>query len=103
MKLTEDQIKTLSAYEQYFETAVNGNWARYPGAVALQQIHRIMEDVTGTKRPLNTNCQSCVLNLLKDCGILYFEAKKARAVDLTGAEAAPVKKVAVKTTKRRTK
>lgn len=103
MKLTEEQIKTLSAYEQHFETAVNGNWSRYPGAVALQQIHRIMEDVTGTKRPLNTNCQSCVLNLLKDCGILYFEAKKARAVELTRAEAAPVKKVAVKTKKGRTK
>ena len=103
MKLTEDQIKTLSAYEQYFETAVNGNWSRYPGVVALQQIHRIMEDVTGTKRPLNTNCQSCVLNLLKDCGILYFESKKARAVELTRAEAAPVKKVAVKTKKGRTK
>lgn len=103
MKLTEDQIKTLSAYEQYFETAVYGNWSRYPGVVVLQQIHRIMEDVTGTKRPLNTNCQSCVLNLLKDCGILYFETKKARAVELTGAEAAPVKKVAVKTKKGRTK
>ena len=102
MKLTEDQIKTLSAYEQYFETSVNGNWARYPGVFALQQIHRIMEDVTGTKRPLNTNCQSCVLNLLKDCGILYFEAKKARAVELTRAEAVPVKKVAVKTKKGRT-
>ena len=103
MKLTEEQIKTLSAYEQHFETAVNGNWSRYPGVVALQQIHRIMEDVTGTKRPLNTNCQSCVLNLLKDCGILYFESKKARAVELTGADAAPMKKIAVTTTKRRTK
>lgn len=111
MKLTEDQIKSLSAYEQHFETAVNGNWSRYPGVVALQEMHRIMEDVTGTKRSLNTNCQSCVLKLLQDCGRLYFQEKEAliqarndaKAVELTEAMAAPVKNVAVKTRTKKTK
>ena len=54
-----------------------------------------MQDVTGAKIPLNTNCQSCVLKLLQDCGRLYFQAKDAKAVELSGAEAAPVAKVAV--------
>ena len=94
-QLTKEQVKTLSAYEQHFETAVKSSWSRYPGVVALQEIHRIMQDVTGAKIPLNTNCQSCVLKLLQDCGRLYFQAKSAKAVELSGAEAAPVAKVAV--------
>ena len=94
-QLTKEQVKILSAYEQHFETAVKSSWSRYPGVVALQEIHRIMQDVTGAKIPLNTNCQSCVLKLLQDCGRLYFQAKDAKAVELSGAEAAPVAKVAV--------
>ena len=102
-QLTKEQVKILSAYEQHFETAVKSSWSRYPGVVALQEIHRIMQDVTGTKIPLNTNCQSCVLKLLQDCGRLYFQAKSAKAVELSGAETAPVSKVAVKTRGKRTK
>ncbi len=94
-QLTKEQVKILSAYEQHFETAVKSSWSRYPGVVALQEIHRIMQDVTGAKIPLNTNCQSCVLKLLQDCGRLYFQAKTAKAVELSGAETAPVAKVAV--------
>ena len=94
-QLTKEQVKILSAYEQHFETAVKSSWSRYPGVVALQEIHRIMQDVTGAKIPLNTNCQSCVLKLLQDCGRLYFQAKSAKAVELSGAEAASVAKVAV--------
>ena len=59
--------------------------------------------MTGAKIPLNTNCQSCVLKLLQDCGRLYFQAKGAKAVEISGAEAAPVAKVAVKTRGKRTK
>ena len=87
MKLTEDQIKSLSAYEQHFETAVKSNWSRYPGRVALEEIHRIMEDATGTKIPLNTNCQSCVLKLLQDCGRLYYQEKEALIQAKNDAEA----------------
>ena len=94
-QLTKEQVKILSAYEQHFETAVKSSWSRYPGVVALQEIHRIMQDISGTKIPLNTNCQSCVLKLLQDCGRLYFLAKSAKAVELSGADAAPVAKVAV--------
>ena len=94
-QLTKEQINILSAYEQHFETAVKSSWSRYPGVVALQEIHRIMQDVTGAKIPLNTNCQSCVLKLLQDCGRLYFQAKGAKAVELSGADAALVAKVAV--------
>ena len=101
MKLTKAQIKILSAYEQHFETAVRSSWSRYPGVDALKQMHSILQEATGTKIPLNTNCQSCVLKLLQDCGRLYFESKNAKAVRLSGAEAAPVTNVAVKTKSRR--
>ena len=94
-QLTKEQVKILSAYEQHFETAVKSSWSRYPGVVALQEIHTIMQDVTATKIPLNTNCQSCVLKLMQDSGRLYFQAKSDKAVELSGAEAAPVAKVAV--------
>lgn len=111
MKLTQKQLQSLSGYEQHFDTAVNGNWSRYPGRVALEEIHRILEDVTGTKIPLNTNCQSCVLKLLQDCGRLYFREKEAliqakndaKAVNLTKEMAASVKKVSVKTRTKKTK
>ena len=54
-----------------------------------------MQDVTGTKIPLNTNCQSCVLKLLQDCGRLYFQAKSVKAAEISVAEAAPEAKMAV--------
>lgn len=95
MELSKEQLDALAPYESFMRTAVKSNWSRYPGRDALQEMHRILEEVTGRKRPLNVNCQSCVLNLLRDCGTIYFKAKSAREVGLSETDAAPVAKVAV--------
>ena len=95
MELSKEQLDALAPYESYMMTAVKSNWSRYPGRDALQQMHRILEEVTGRKRPLNVNCQSCVLNLLRDCGTIYFKAKESKPVELVDEETAPVAKVAV--------
>lgn len=78
MKFTEDQFYSLASYEKYFETAVNESFARYPGENTLKFILSIYNDVTFESRRVNTSCQSCVLNLLRDCGKLYFADKKER-------------------------
>ena len=101
MELSKEQLDALAPYESYMITAVKSNWSRYPGRDALQEMHRILEEVTGRKRPLNVNCQSCVLNLLRDCGTIYFKAKSAKEVELSTADAAPVEKVSVKTKRRK--
>lgn len=101
MELSKEQLDALAQYESYMMTAVKSNWSRYPGRDALQEMNRILEDVTGKTRPLNVNCQSCVLNLLRDCGMLYFKAKESKPVELVNEETAPVEKVSVKTKRRK--
>lgn len=95
MELSKEQLDALAPYESYMMTAVKSNWSRYPGRVALQEMHRILEEVTGRTRPLNVNCQSCVLNLLRDCGTIYFKAKESKPVELVDEDTAPVAKVEV--------
>lgn len=101
MELSKEQLDALAPYESYMMTAVKSNWSRYPGRVALQEMHRILEEVTGSKRPLNVNCQSCVLNLLRDCGTIYFKARESKPVELVDEDIVSVKKVAVKTKRRK--
>lgn len=78
MKFTYEQFKTLAEFETPFRTAVNSNWARRPSTSGLQLIHTIFTSVTGDTRRLNTGCQNCILNLLRDCGRLYFKDKEER-------------------------
>lgn len=101
MELSKEQLDALAPYESFMRTAVKSNWSRYPGRDALQEMHRILEEVTGRTRPLNVNCQSCVLNLLRDCGTIYFKAKESKPVELVDEETASVKKVSVKTKRRK--
>ena len=101
MELSKEQLDALAPYESFMRTAVKSNWSRYPGRDALQEMHRILEEVTGRTRTLNVNCQSCVLNLLRDCGTIYFKAKESKPVELIDKETAPVEKVSVKTKRRK--
>ena len=119
MTFTEEQIKTLSAWEDNFRTAVNAQWARNPGTTGLKVIWEIFTSATGDTRRFNDNCNHCILSLLQDCGRIYFHdtielaAKKAnpkvsvefpdKQVEVSPEAAEPVKKVAVKTTKKTTK
>ena len=107
MKLSKEQIETLSRWEDNFRTAVHAQWARNPGTDNLRVIWQIYTQVTGDQRRFNDNCQHCILSLLTDCGKLYFHDKEeliarendAKAVEVSLEDAKPVKKVAVKTKK----
>ena len=108
MKFTEEQLQTLSAWEDNFRTAVMAQWARNPGTSGLRVIWTIYTTATGDQRRFNDNCNSCILHLLQDCGKIYFADKEelaarkaaAKAVEVSQEPAEPVKKVAVKTAKK---
>lgn len=109
MTFNEEQLKTLSAFEEHFRTAVKAQWSRNPGRSGLRVIYDIYTSVTGDTRRFNDNCNHCILSLLQDCGRIYFADKEellakkndAKAVEATLEDAKPVKKVAVKTKTRK--
>ena len=76
MRFTEEQLNTLSAWEDNFRTAVNAQWARNPGKSGLRVIYDIYTSVTGDQRRFNDNCNHCILSLLQDCGRIYFQDKQ---------------------------
>lgn len=116
MRFTEEQLKTLSNWEENFRTAVNAQWARNPGSNALRTIYDIYTSVTGDKRRFSDNCQHCILSLLTDCGRIYLQdtielaTRKAnpnvkvefpnREVKVSQEEKQVVKKARVRTTKK---
>ena len=73
MVFNEEQLKTLSAWEENFRTAVNAAWARNPGRSALRTIYDIYTSATGDGRRFSDNCSNCIVSLLMDCGKLYFQ------------------------------
>lgn len=75
MKLTQEQFNALSPYEKHFETAVQAQWARFPGVAALDLINETYQKITGTHMRLNKGCSYCILRLLTDMGTIYFADK----------------------------
>ena len=71
-------------------------------------IYDIFTKATGDRRRFSDNCSTCILNLLTDCGKLYFEDILSASVDnlptkevKVSQEAKEVaKKVKVKTAKK---
>lgn len=105
MTFNEEQLKTLSAWEENFRTAVKADWARNPGRNGLRVIYDIYTQMTGDQRRFNDNCNHCILSLLKDCGRLYFQDLEAKdkKVEEKAVKVLDVKHVSVKTKKRTTK
>ena len=108
MTFTKEQLQTLSAWEENFRTAIKAKWARNPGRTALRVIYDIFTQATGDRRRFSDNCSTCILNLLTDCGKLYFEDTFGTTVDNPSAKEVKVsqeaketvRKARVKTTKR---
>lgn len=44
-------------------------------------IYDIFTQATGDRRRFSDNCSTCILNLLTDCGKLYFEDTSRAAMD----------------------
>lgn len=100
MTFNDEQFNALAKYEAYFTDAVNAGWCRYPGHEGLLEVHTILTKATNDRRRLNASCGKCNLSLMRDAGRLWFKDRQERidaandkkAVELTEAEAKPVKK-----------
>lgn len=90
-KFTEKQIAFLATQERDMRTAVESNWSRYPGQANIEQMRKIWEELTGQTREIRLSCSSCILNLVRDMGILYFAQKKEQEADLAAAAAKAAK------------
>lgn len=108
MTFTNEQLKTLSAWEEHFRTAVNAKWARNPGRAGLQVIYNIYTSATGDMRRFSDNCSDCILSLLTDCGRLYFQdtaevkmtKESTKEVKVSQDAKGVVRKARIKTTKK---
>lgn len=108
MKLTKEQINTLSQWEEHFRTAVNKRWSRNPGRSALLVIWETYTKATGDRRRFSDNCSNCILSLLQDCGKVYFQdleelkMRKSTTKEVKVSQEAKevVKKAKVKTAKK---
>lgn len=90
-KFTEKQMAFLATQERDMRTAVESNWSRYPGQANIEKMRKIWEDLTGQTREIRLSCSSCILNLVRDMGILYFAQKKEQEADLAAAAAKAAK------------
>ena len=90
-KFTEKQMAFLATQERDMRTAVESNWSRYPGQANIEQMRKIWEELTGQTREIRLSCSSCILNLVRDMGVLYFAQKKEQEADLAAAAAKAAK------------
>jgi hypothetical protein len=72
--LTPDQVAALAPYEEKMATAIRAGYATYPGVQALDLMRQIWAAHTGNTYPYSPSCSTCIMNLLRDIGTLYFEA-----------------------------
>lgn len=94
MRLTEEQFNALAPYQKHFETAVRSQWARLTGTSALDMIHEIYCQVSGTNYRLNKGCSTCILNLLTDMGRIFLadlEERSKAKVEVSNEEKEVVK------------
>lgn len=72
--LTPEQVAALAPYEEKMATAIRAGYATYPGVQALDLMRQIWAAHTGNTYPYSPSCSTCIMNLLRDIGALYFEA-----------------------------
>lgn len=73
MTFTEEQLKTLSQFEDNFHKAVYAHWGLNPGRANLHTIWEIYTTATGDTRRFNDNCSHCIMALLENCGKAYYK------------------------------
>lgn len=97
--MTDEQFAALAPYEANYKTAIELNFSRYPGAVAIDTMYNIYRALTDSRAPINKACSVCILHLVQKVGKLYF-AEKARREALKTAEPEPKPDKAKKTSKK---
>jgi hypothetical protein len=95
MTFSDQQFEYLSQYRAKFLTATESGWVSTPSPLQLRTIAETYQLATGSREPLRTNCNHCILNLMQRVGRLFLadEVERAKA-----AKAAARSKKATKTT-----
>lgn len=78
MNFTDKTFETLGTFERYFKTACEADWCPNPGRAALEIMADALSEKDGRRTFINHACGSCILNVVKRAGYLYFEDKAQR-------------------------
>lgn len=73
-QLSAEQIAQLAPFEQYFGPAIRSGYSSYPGEANLQTMRNVWADLTGQPYPYHPGCSTCIFNIVKDMGLLYYAA-----------------------------
>lgn len=89
-RLTQEEMTILAPYEENFRTIIEQNWSRGLSRKAYENIYAIYKRIYGVKAArLNVACSTCLLQLLRDMGRIYFENIK---IEEPAPEPAPAPK-----------
>lgn len=71
------QIKALKVAEPFFTTAVRSGYKRATSSTLNDMVADYYDSVSG-RNPISRNwsCNTCVFNLYKMCGKIYFDSIK---------------------------
>lgn len=72
MSLTSKQFKELQKQEKYLRTAYYSDYLRTPLLSERQFVFDLYTELTG-KKPGNISCGSCLIDVYKFVGRIYFE------------------------------
>lgn len=75
MRLTPEQYKTLSQYEDHFRKAINGHYLRYPGVKGVNEIYEVYSVVMSSSKKLCHSCSRDIYRMVLDLGKIYFQDK----------------------------
>lgn len=95
-ELNEEEVARLAPYEKQMKTAVEARWVSHIPQSGIDVFLGVWKSLTGSERVYRPGCGTCILNLVSDLGVLYFQAKE-KAQDgeksaQVGESPAPVKK-----------
>ena len=79
MNFSDKTFEALAPFERYFKTATEADWCPNPGRSALDAMAAALTEKDGRRTAVNHACGSCILNVVKRTGYLWFEDKAARA------------------------
>ena len=107
MNFTDKTFETLATFERYFKTATEADWCPNPGRAALEIMADALTEKDGRRTFINHACGSCILNVVKRAGFMYFADKAQReaaaAPEAPQPSKTPAKKKTASTAKKTAK
>lgn len=79
--MTTQQAESLAPYEKYFGMVLRASYCTYPGEQALQKMRDVWAEITGSHYPFRAGCPECIMNLVRDLGVLYYAATGRKPED----------------------